>query len=286
MIVRVRAEGQYYIRVNIVLGPYKYNPIATSKFVAEILLQIGDLKGSLKPRLLSSDKDEAVTAKNISLTIASTVGFQRVAQIGIPLRFLLTKPAEAIQGAMAKVKMALALNHSYTRPKRTGTPPEKRPDEAEPPSALQSAIDELYDSDAAETQPIVVDVDTDLVLPPPAKKPYRERGHHPDGRRLNVLEHLQEEYGPYIEAGLLFSGHIQEIDNPAYQALLYLAEKEAKALGQKRGSNTAEFCHRHGILTGEHLSNPPPGRERQIQLIKSLHARKIEQGLLYRARST
>jgi hypothetical protein len=127
----------------------------------------------------------------------------------------------------------------------------------------------------------LVDPNSGLVLPPTPGKPYRERRHHPDGRRLNVLEHLQEEYGPYIEAGLLFSGHLQEIDKPAYQALLYLAEKEAKARGQKRGSNTAEFCLRHGVLTSEHVSNPPLGRERQIQLIKQLHAKRIERGLLH-----
>jgi len=133
------------------------------------------------------------------------------------------------------------------------------------------AIDEL-------TRPSIIDPTTGLILPPAARKPYRERGHHPDGRRLTIFEHLRREYGEYIDAGLLFSGHLLEIDKPAYEALLYQAEKEAKEKGEKRGSNTAEFCLRHGVLTGDHLTSPPPGRDHQIELIKLLHAKRIGLG--------
>lgn len=125
-----------------------------------------------------------------------------------------------------------------------------------------------------------VDSVSGLPLPPPGlKKPYRERGHHDNGKRLTIFEHLQREYGEYIAAGVLFSGHLFEIDRPAYEALLYASEKEAKERHLKKGENTADFAFRHGILTNEHLAAAPKGFERQAELLRTLRTTKKAAGM-------
>jgi hypothetical protein len=119
----------------------------------------------------------------------------------------------------------------------------------------------------------VIDPVTDLVLPPPPGKPYQERSSMPTGERPDAFEHLQKEYSAYIKAGLLFSGHILEIDKPAYEAALYLARKEVR-LKQSNGEQitTADVFLEHGIVAGEHLENPPKHLERQIELINRARA--------------
>jgi hypothetical protein len=119
----------------------------------------------------------------------------------------------------------------------------------------------------------IIDEVTGLVLPPEPRRPYRERGHHPDGSRLSVFEHFQREYGPYLEAHLLFSGHLQDIDRPGYEALLYVARKDARVKGLEDDvSNTAAFLLDHGILAGEHLEFPPKHLTRQVDIINMSRA--------------
>lgn len=159
-----------------------------------------------------------------------------------------------------------------------------------PLSALSTSIIERAAQVAAtalarheETE--FIDSVSGLVLPPKMGKPYRERGHHSNGRRLDLFEHLEQEYGPYLDAGLLFSGHLFELDRPAYEALLYSAEKEAKAKGLKKGVNTADFALRHKLLTSEHLATPPEGYERQAEILRNLRTSKRAAGMTHAATS-
>lgn len=119
-----------------------------------------------------------------------------------------------------------------------------------------------------------------LVLPPKLVTPYRQRGHHEDGSRLSVFEHLQAEYPEYLKHKLLFSGHIQLIDRPAYQALLYLADKDAKEKKLPRATHTPDFLWQHGILTSEHLMNPPEGAERSAEVLRALQGKRKIAGVI------
>lgn len=122
----------------------------------------------------------------------------------------------------------------------------------------------------------IFDQQTGLVLPPEPGRPYRERGHHPDGTRFSLFEHLQQEYGPYLKAHLLYSGHLQDIDRPAYEALLYLARRDARSKKLDDDlSTTPAFFLDHGILAGEHLEFPPKHLERQVDLINKSRALTI-----------
>src|SRR5262245_49055676 len=73
---------------------------------------------------------------------------------------------------------------------------------------------------------------------------------------------------------LLFSGHIQEMDLPAYKALLRLAAGEAQRNGDPTRGSATKFFARHGLLTAEHLANPR-GVERQVALIKHVHLARL-----------
>ncbi|MBS0251081.1 MAG: hypothetical protein JSR78_08450 [Proteobacteria bacterium] len=144
--------------------------------------------------------------------------------------------------------------------------------------AAALAVKVLLDNEGGITEEVIDDV-TGLVLPPKLVKPYRERGHHQNGKRLNVFEHLALEYPDYLKNRLLFSGHIQAIDRPAYEALVYLANKDAKALGKRGSSHLAAFLWQHGILAAEHLMNPPPGVERQAKVIKDFQDKRKNEGM-------
>ena len=122
----------------------------------------------------------------------------------------------------------------------------------------------------------IVDPVTGLTLPPEPQLPYRERPHNSDGSRITLFEHLKNEYGPYFDAHLLFSGHLQDIDRPAYEALLYLARKQARHRNMSGDlSHMPAFLLEHGILAGEHLEFPPEHLTRQVELINRSRALSI-----------
>lgn len=147
-------------------------------------------------------------------------------------------------------------------------------------SAARTAISCLGPSNAEPTWDSnviqagrVVDPVSKLILPPATGAPYQERARKPNGERADAFEHLQQEYGAYIKAGILFSGHVLEIDRPAYEAALYLARKEVRAKSSTGEQvTTADVFLAHGILAGEHLEHPPEHLKRQVELINRARA--------------
>lgn len=137
-------------------------------------------------------------------------------------------------------------------------------------------------SDAPQQSDQIVDPVSGLVLPPPLRKPYQQRGKNGAGKRLTIVEHLQQEYPDYLKHKLLFSGHLQEIDLPAYKALLRQGAKEALERGEPTQGSASSFFAKHGLLTSEHLASPAKDIERQVRLIKQLHQARIASGMYRR----
>jgi len=142
--------------------------------------------------------------------------------------------------------------------------------------AAELALNTLTSPASAATDGKLVDPITGLTVPPDPRRPYRERGHHADGTRVGLFEFLRQEYGPYLDAHLLYSGHLQDIDRPAYEALLYLARKYVRHNKLDNDvKHTAAFFLQNGILAGEHLEYPPQHLVRQVNLINASRALSI-----------
>ena len=66
----------------------------------------------------------------------------------------------------------------------------------------------------------------------------------------NPAGFLLDQYGHYIDAGLLYSGHLQQSDQQLYSSI------RMHCVGSPEFSNADEFYAHHGILTAADLSNP------------------------------
>ncbi len=121
-------------------------------------------------------------------------------------------------------------------------------------ASLAAATALSFHRNAQQTEPHhVVDPISGLVLPPPARTPYQERARRSNGRRPNAFEHIRATYPDYMDAGLLFSGHVLDIDKPAYEAALYLAHKEVRERARARRNHYFCRCF-HSPRTGCRLS--------------------------------
>ena len=82
--------------------------------------------------------------------------------------------------------------------------------------------------------------------------------------RRDPLGYVLQEYEPYIEAGLLYSGHLKQADRNLYNALWSQPELQAN----KR--RVEDALRAHGILTSRDLADPAPGMEARIDLLKQI----------------
>lgn len=138
-------------------------------------------------------------------------------------------------------------------------------------TALRAAIITLINEPGQLRDPV-----SGLLLPPqPRKVKFQDRGKTPAGRRMTYDEYLADRetgWGEYTQNALLGSFWILEYDKALYNALLYRANAEADesgvaSQGNERAAAVDEFFLALGILTPNHLENPPAGREWQARLL-------------------
>lgn len=110
-------------------------------------------------------------------------------------------------------------------------------------------------------------------LPPPSpKERYIERKRAMEKQRgssVTPLDVLHDEYGVYIQRGLLYSGFLQSGDPTLYATLRRMAQREDKKL--------SEFFEEHGVVTSRSLIDLEKGSEEDQE-----RARLIRDALAYR----
>jgi hypothetical protein len=143
-----------------------------------------------------------------------------------------------------------------------------------------------------ESAPVFIDPITKLEFPPKAPPvDYRRRPNDAAGERMGFAEYMfnvDVGWGSYTLRTAMASFWLMEMDKPAYNAGLYLAEKEADAMGlapksPSRSQAIDAFFLRHGVLTTTHLTAPSPEYQWQAQVIS--YARKL-QGKIHRGNKT
>lgn len=116
----------------------------------------------------------------------------------------------------------------------------------------------------------LIDPVTKLRVPPILKTPYNGRS-AVYGSKINPQEFIAKEHPGHAANFLLYSEFFREEDNSFYKACYYEAKQE--------GISTAEYMLRLGILSREHLKNPPKGLERQAALIRKVRLIGLAEGL-------
>lgn len=107
----------------------------------------------------------------------------------------------------------------------------------------------------------VTDNVTGLQLLPVPPVLYSERA-RVYGSKISVAEFLTRTYPKHTHEHLLYAGYLRHADNALYQELFRLARCE--------GEPFRDYALRHGIMTREHLGDPPPGLERQAAVLRDL----------------
>ena len=124
----------------------------------------------------------------------------------------------------------------------------------------------------------VVDPVSKLVVPPTERGLYSQR--NGELANLNAPKFLAIVWNDYLEAGLLYTGHLKKVDPSLYNALIYLARQTARGVAEIEGReweprDTANLLFsKFRILTEEHLDSPPTGYERQSKLIREANMRQ------------
>lgn len=136
---------------------------------------------------------------------------------------------------------------------------------------LRKTISGEFEMAISNIEPI--DPVTGLSVPPMARDNYQSRG---DTRRSTTAPaFLRDTWPDYLNAHLLYSGHLRKIDLSLYNALTYHARTSLTQLGSNSSNkmpcnvSLAKFCFdEYGLLTSWHLRNPTPDIMRQVSLIQ------------------
>jgi hypothetical protein len=127
------------------------------------------------------------------------------------------------------------------------------------------------------TSSVIIDPVSKLKLPPESgtRPKFVDRGRDPEtGKRITIQRFLETVWADYTSRHLLFSGELRQIDEHAYQAIRYQIREAAAKYGKHFDEVAPEMFFSFGILTTEHLTNPPKGYERQAGLLRQAYALK------------
>jgi hypothetical protein len=131
---------------------------------------------------------------------------------------------------------------------------------------------------------VIIDPETGLQLPPKRREiDFQCRGRGASGKRMALEEYLSDKthgWGDYTAHHLLTASWINELDRPLYLALMYQANKEADKAnvaqrGPERTAANDAFLLKLGILTTGHLAAPPPGLDRQVQVLRFVTRQRL-----------
>ena len=118
--------------------------------------------------------------------------------------------------------------------------------------------------EAADDQPLVIDAESGLALPPPPVVSYsdwvRKNGH------VTASEFLKDQYKDYLTNSLLYLEHVKQGNRSLYDAL--------RAEAHQAGQRTIDFFRNLGIFTSDDLRYPPEGKERQAAILKTAQLRQ------------
>lgn len=129
-------------------------------------------------------------------------------------------------------------------------------------TTVEKVVHAAFDSVA------MVDTESGLKLPPQEREKYRPRG------KASPSQFLRDVWADYLDAGLMYSGHLKRVDPALYNALNHQAKTALSPLSAKIGERelAGHFLENFGVLCAWHLKHIPADYARQTSVLRDASA--------------
>jgi hypothetical protein len=117
-----------------------------------------------------------------------------------------------------------------------------------------------------------IDSRTGLPVPPHPRMHYSNR--RGDFLPMNAPQFLEKVWGDYLDAGLLYTGHLKKVDPSLYNAIVYLARQVARGKAELLDIEWTPkltlkiLFDKYRLITEEQLESPPDSIRASVELLR------------------